>query len=74
MARTPTEIQSELDVVRCAIKELVNGKRKVAVDLGGRVEQYGIVRLPELTEREAQLLKEFNAANETASPLGVVTA
>ena len=68
MARTPIdEIQTDLDAVRWAIKELVNGKPKVAVDLGARVEQSGIARLPELQEREKQLVAALNAVNEAAS-------
>jgi hypothetical protein len=39
--------QADIESVNCAIKQIVDGKRKVTVDVGGRIEQYQATRLNE---------------------------
>jgi hypothetical protein len=52
----------DLESVQSAITELATGKHTVVVDLGGRQESYGIVRLPELVDLRDRIKAEIDAA------------
>jgi hypothetical protein len=59
MARTKADVEADLYAVRCAIRELVAGKRKVAVQIAEKAEQFERVQLPQLREYEQQLIAEL---------------
>jgi arylamine N-acetyltransferase len=63
MARSTAQINADIEQVRCAIREIVAGKRMVVADIGGRIEQYTAVRLSELKEMLSDLFTEL--ANAT---------
>ena len=57
----------DLESVKCAISEIMSGKREVAVQIGEKTIQYAAVRLPELLELRDRMIAEINITTTTNS-------
>jgi hypothetical protein len=57
----------DLEAVRCAITEIVAGKRLVTLQLGEHTTQYQATRLSELLDLRDRISAELNAAVTTQS-------
>lgn len=69
MARTATEIQSELDTVNAALQELISGKRLTQLRIGSgefsRLYEYQEITYEVLKQEQANLTAELSTLEST---------
>lgn len=69
MARTATEIQSELDTVNAALQELISGKRLTQLRIGSgefsRLYEYQEITYEVLKQEQSNLTAELSTLEST---------